>query len=156
MFLKKTIWLSLLAAAFVFPVLAQEQPVIEYGQPGELRGVTKIFVDTGFDTRQRELIAKAIRRRLPNLDVVSRPEESDIHLRFSSAQTKDGKAKETGTVVKLVGNNRVRVLLSFKDSIFPVFEQEPTSSPAQDYTKPYMFALEFVKAYKKANGGAKT
>jgi hypothetical protein len=154
MFLKKIVWLALLAAAVVLPALAQEQPVIEYGQSGELRGVKKIFVDTGIDSQQRELIVKAIGKRLPDLEAVSRPEESDIHLRFSLVQTKDGKTKEIGTVVKLIGNNRVRVLLSFKDFLFPAFgQEEPTTSRAQDYTKPYMFAIEFVEAYKKANGG---
>lgn len=155
MYLRKLIPLSLLILVFALQALSQE-PTIEYGRPNELRGVAKIFVDTGIDLQQRQLIVKAIQKRLPNLDVVSRPEESEIHLRFSQVQTRDGKTKEVGTVVKLIGNNRVRVLLSFKDSIFPVTEQKSMPGFAEDYAKPYLFAIELVKAYKKANGESKT
>lgn len=153
--LRKSLLLSLAALLFSLPVFAQ-QPSIEYGQPNELRGVTKIFVDTGIDLQQRQLIVKAVQKRLPNLDVVSRPEESDVHLRFSSVQTRDGKAQEVGTVVKVINNNRVRVLLSLKDFIFPVIEQKTTPGLAEGYAKPYLFAIEFVKAYKKANRESKT
>lgn len=153
--LRKSLVLSFAVLVFSLPVFAQ-QPSIEYGQPNELRGVTKIFVDTGIDVQERQLMVKAIQKRLPNLEVVSRPEESDIHLRFSPIQTKDGKTKEVGTVVKVIGNNRVRRLLSFKDFIFPVIEQKSTPSLAEDYAKPYLFAIEFVKAYKKANSENKT
>jgi hypothetical protein len=155
MYLRKISLLSLLIIAFALPVLAQE-PTIEYGQSAELRGVTKIFVDTGIDTQQRELIVKAIQKRLPNLNVVSRHEESDIHLRFSLIQTKDGKTKEVGTIVKLVGNNRVRILSGSKDFLFPLIEQDSTTNFEKQYAKPFLFAVEFVKIYKKANSESKT
>jgi hypothetical protein len=155
MYLRKLIPLALFALAFTLPVLAQE-PTVEYGQVKELRGVSKIFVDTGIDARQRDLIAKAIQKRLPNLEIVSRPEESDIHLRFSQVRTKDGETKELGTVVKIIGNNRVRVLYSFKDFIFPVSRQQDSITNLDEYTKPYLFAIEFIRAYRKVNGESKT
>src|SRR5215510_13221091 len=98
----------------VVPVVAQA-PTVEYGQASELRGVTKVFVDTGVDARQREMIVKVMRKQLPELEVVSRPEDADIHLRFSLRETRDGYTEGVGTVVKLVGGNRERVLLSIKD-----------------------------------------
>jgi hypothetical protein len=153
MSLRKFICLSLLVMAFALPALAQ-QPTIEYGQPAELRGVTKIFVDTGADIQQRNLIVKAIQKRLPNLEVVSRPEESDIHLRFSLIQAKDGKTKEAGEVVKLTGSNHVRILYSVNDLVFSAVERDSTTGFAKDYAKPYLLAVEFVKAYKKANAGS--
>lgn len=151
--LMKITRLLLFVTVFALPAFAQES-TIEYGQADELRGVMKIFVDTGVDVQQRNLIVKAIQKRLPNLEVVSRPEESDIHLRFSLIQTKDGKTKEIGTVVKLIGNNRVRILYSVNDLLFSAIEQQSTTEYAKDYAKPYLFAVEFVKAYKKANNGS--
>ena len=152
MYLKRTSRLLILILTVVLPIVAQE-PTVEYGHPDELRGVTKVFVDTGVDARQREQIAKEVQKRLPNLEVVARPEESDIHLRFSLKETREGRNERVGTVIKLVGSNRVRVLLSFKDYMLPLFERESIVNFGVEYAKPRIFAREFVKAYRKANGG---
>ncbi|MDQ4123670.1 MAG: hypothetical protein M3209_19700 [Acidobacteriota bacterium] len=139
--------LLFLLFAFVLCVPAQQQS-IEYGQPSELRGVTKIFVDTGVNVEQRDQIAKQIKKRLTNLEIVSRPEESDFHLRFTAKNESD---EVTGTLVKIINKNRVRILFSFKS--FPVF-QTPVSTADFEmrYAKPTVFAVQFVKLYKKANG----
>src|SRR5262245_20519629 len=143
--------LFLLVLACAFPVFGQG-PTIEYGQPDELRGVTKVFVDTRTYVRQREMIVKAITKSLPNLEVVSRPEESDIHLRYSLKDLRNGQSKGLGTVVKLVGGNRERVLLSFEDEFPPIFEPGSIVSYAYQQARPRRFAIEFVKAYQRANG----
>src|SRR5262245_65881920 len=96
-------WLSLLILTFALPVLAQT-PVIEYGQPDELRGVTKVYV--GLDAQQREVVVREIKKQLTNLEIVSRPDESDIHLVFSLKETRDGRTGGVGTVVKLIEANR--------------------------------------------------
>jgi hypothetical protein len=146
MFLKKLSGLLFLIFAFVLYVPAQQSSV-EYGQPGELRGVTKIFVDSGFDAERREQIAKEIRKRLPNLEIVARPEESDFHLRFLANNEAD---EITGTIVKIVGENRVRVLFSFKETP-QIFASDSIVGFGMRYAKPNIFAAQFVKLYKKAN-----
>ncbi len=143
--------LVLLILACALPVSAQD-PTIEYGQPEELRGVTKIFVDARANVRKREMIVRSITRCLPNLQVVSRPEESDIHLRFSLRELRNGQREGLGTVVKLVGGNRERVLLSVDDEFPPIFEAGSMASYGLEQARPVMFAREFVKAYRKANG----
>jgi hypothetical protein len=60
-----------------------------------------------------------------------------------------------GTVIKVVGSSRVRVLLSYKDETPPIFGRETFVSSAMEVAKPYMFVMQFVKMYKKANGGSK-
>lgn len=146
----KLFGLAFLFAVFSSPAAAQE-PGIEYGQARELRGVTKVFVDTGVDARQREQIAKELRKRLPSLEVVSRPEESDVHLRFSLKETRAGRTEGVGTVVKLVGGDRVRVLFSFKDHTPSIFGEESVMNSAMELAKPHVFAMEFAKAYRRAN-----
>jgi hypothetical protein len=143
-----------LAVSSLSPASAQEQG-IEYGQASELRGVAKIFVDTGADLQQRNLIAKEIRKRLPDLTVVARPEESDIHLRFFLKETATGKPDWAGAVVKVMGSNRVRVLLSYKDDTPPIFGRETLMSSAMEQAKPHIFVMQFVKMYKRANSGSK-
>lgn len=132
-----------------------QEPGIEYGEASELQGVTKVFVDTGADIQQRNLIANEIRKRLPDLSVVSRPEETDVHLRFYLKETGAGKTDWVGTVVKVVAVNRVRVLLSYKDQTPAIVVSEPFGSSTMELAKPHMFVMHFVKAYKKANGGSK-
>ena len=143
-------WLSLLVLTFASPVLAQA-PIIEYGQPDELRGVTKVFVDTSLDAQQREVFVKEIKKQLPDLEVVSRPEESDIHLRFFLREDRDGRTEGVGTVVKLIDANRVRALCSFEDNLSPIYERHSIKNYGIERTMPLNFAREFVKAYKKAN-----
>jgi hypothetical protein len=147
--LRNMSWVSLLIIAFALPVVAQT-PIIEYGRPDELRGVTKIFVDTGIDAQEGNLIVKVIRKRLPNLEVVSRPEDADIHLRFAQSETSDVFTKGVGTVVKLVGDNRERVLLRIKN-VVPPLHYEPIVSYAMWYARPLMIARQFVRTYRRVN-----
>jgi hypothetical protein len=148
---KKMVWLSLLVLTFAPSVLAQA-PIIESGQPDELRGVTKVFVDISIDAQQREVVVREIKKQLPNLEVVSRPEESNIHLRFFLNETRDGRIEGVGTVVKLIDDNRARTLCSFKDDLPPIYAQHSVKNYGIEYTMPLRFAREFVNAYKKANG----
>ena len=146
---RKMGWLSLLILTLALPVSAQT-PVIEEGQPDELRGVTKVFV--GLEAQQREVVVKEIKKQLPDLEIVSRPEESDIHLLLSMKETRDGRIEGVGTVVKLIDANHARALYSFKDDLPPIYEQHSIKSYGIERVMPLRFAREFVKAYKKANG----
>jgi len=141
--------LSLLILTLALPVSAQT-PVIEEGQPDELRGVTKVFV--GLEAQQREVVVREIKKQLPDLEIVSRPEESDIHLLLSLKETRDGRIQGVGTVVKLIDANHARALYSFKDDLPPIYEQHSIKSYGIERVMPLRFAREFVKAYKKANG----
>src|SRR5215208_4375162 len=60
------------------------QSAFEYGQPEELQGITKIFVDTGTDLSGRENIIRLIKNELPAIVVVSRVEEAELVLIYSS------------------------------------------------------------------------
>src|SRR5262245_8667655 len=146
---RKMGWFSLLVLTFALPVLAQK-PVIEKGQPDELRGVTKVFV--GIDDQQREVVVREIKKQLPDLEIVSRPDESDIHLLFSLKETRDGRTEGVGTVVKLIDANRTRALYSFKMEMSPIYEQHSIKKYGIERIMPLTFAREFVRAYKKANG----
>lgn len=146
---------SLLFVVFLSSLTAHAQKqTVEYGNPGELRDVKKVFVDTGTDIELRNHIVEEIRKRLPNLEVASAPEAADIHLRFSLKEERDyglvipvgGRigvphSVGVGSVVKVVGADRVRVLLSFKDSRTRFGERRPSTN----------FARAFAEAYRQAN-----
>ena len=152
----KLVGVAVMALVFSSPLsISAQEPVIEYGQASELQGVNKVFVDTGADIQQRNVLTRELRKRLPHLEVVSQPEGADIHLRFFLKQTSAEKTDWVGTVVKVVGSDRVRVLLSYKDETSPVFATDTLVSSAMEVAKPHMFVRHFVKMYKKANGGSK-
>lgn len=145
----------LLTCVLGLPALAQN-PTVEYGDPGELRGVKKVFIDAGTDIELRNRILEEIRKRLPDLNIVSAPEAADIHLRFSLKEERSygvivpvrggiggigTYSVGVGSVVKVLGENRVRVLLSFKDTRTRFGERRPSTN----------FAREFVDAYRRAN-----
>jgi hypothetical protein len=62
----------------------QAQTAIEYGEREELKGISKVFVDTGTDLSGRENIIKIIKNELPTIVVVSRIEEAEVVLIYSS------------------------------------------------------------------------
>ncbi len=145
------------------PVAAQQPPptpqtIVEYGPPDELRGVTKVFVDTGTDAEQRNKIVREIHKKLPDLTIAARPEETNVHLRFSFKETNfygpvypypvhvslgASRGEEgIGIVLVILGPERVRVLLSAKDVQVSFLGREPSVN----------FARAFVRAYERANG----
>ena len=142
------VFLSLLTLAV--PAAAQTVNV-EYGQPEELRGVTRIYVDTSLDTQRRESIIKDLRKRLPQLEIASSPEQADVHMRFEAKPLEGGKTEILGSVVKVIGTDRVRVLYSYKDNSPTPFEGDARLNYGAEYAKPHVFARQFIKIYKKAN-----
>jgi hypothetical protein len=127
---------------------------VEYGNPSELRGVKKVFVDTGTDIELRNRIAEEIKKRLPDLVIVSAPEDADVHLQFSLKEERDYRlvipvggrigmpyTVGFGSVVKVLDTNRLRVLLSFKDTRARFGERRPSTN----------FAKTFVEAYRESN-----
>ena len=144
----------LMSFVFLLPALAQN-PTIEYGHPMELQGVKKVFVDTGMDMESCDRIIKEIQKSGLNLVVVSRPAEADIHLRFYlddednyavivPAKGRVGIAsarKGAGTIVKVIDDQHVRVLWSYKDSQKAFLDRHPSKN----------FGREFVKLYRRYN-----
>jgi hypothetical protein len=145
---------ALTTLVLALPAAAQT-PTIEYGQPGELQGVQKVFVDTGTDMESRDRIVKEIQKGAPALTVVSRPEDAEVHLRFYlddednyavivPARGRVGVSsvrRGSGTVVRVLDAKRVRVLWSHKDSQRTVLERRPSAN----------FGRDFVKLYRRYN-----
>jgi hypothetical protein len=145
---------ALAVLVLALPALAQT-PTIEYGHPSELRGVQKVFVDTGTDLESRDRVVKEIQKGAPNLTIVSRPEDAEVHLRFYLEDEDDyavivpargrvgvGSVRRgSGTVVRVVDDKRVRVLWGHKDSQKTVLERRPSAN----------FGREFVKLYRRYN-----
>jgi hypothetical protein len=159
--LKKIAFNVLLLCSFAATVTAQNQ-TIENGSADELKGVEKIFVDVRGEMSVRDRISAVIRNNPREakceLIIVSKPEESDTHLRFQYEwQTVLGEGPggtivritkiPVGTVVKILGKDRVRLLMSYSGAQ-PNFV---TGISWDTRNHDVEFAREFAKAYLAAN-----
>lgn len=64
-------------------VLAQGVGTIEYGDAGELKGVTRIFVYTADDLESRNNIVEIIRKNRPEITVTEQAAEAQVILLFA-------------------------------------------------------------------------
>jgi hypothetical protein len=155
--------LSFLAVCGLTILVQAQNPTIEYGDTSELKGVEKIFIDTKTDLDLRKIIGIDIHKKLPKLQIVSKPEESDIHLRFYYDKETYPSATEpypsviaipVAIVEKVIDKDRVRVLMGYRGHRFPkriIFR--PSN---RDYRPEAIFVDEFVKVYLEANSSAAT
>jgi hypothetical protein len=166
----KRIFLSaliLLSAVAVFRAQNTVFPVLEFetGKPSELKGLTRLFVNTGTDAESRDQIVREIEKaKLPGLVFVNSREDAEIVMRFGGSETEVMEGMTTTPVagtdwtmttvdrsiiqsgqglVFIAGKERkrARIIMSFVGAQDAAFEKRP----------PIKFARAFVRAYKEAN-----
>ena len=143
-----------------------QAPLYEYGSIDELRGVKVIYIDTGTDLEVRQNMIKEIAKKLPGLQIASRPQDATIALMLSADSNTFLSGVQTAPVgnstlstpqyrsviygsgiliMKGSGPDRIRILAEFKESRGTIFERRVSTNIARD----------FVKAYQKVNGTRK-
>ncbi len=129
-----------LAAVFALAITARAQDQsVEYGRFEELKGVQKIFVDTGDDLALRNIIKDILEKQL-HLTVADRPEDAEHVMIFrwsSGGNLWFGRA----FVAKRISPERLRILSSYRAS------ETELDDLADEYAK--WFAKRF-----KALGGS--
>lgn len=151
----RTIFTALLILAGASHALAQS-PSFDYGKPEELKGLKKVFVDTGGDIKNRERILKEIEKAKLGLELLDGAEGAEVILDFGGGKEKFLAGIHRGDKVAtpiyrsmnvgagrvfIVRDGRLRVVLSFEDEERSAFEKKPATN----------FGKTFVKAYMKAN-----
>ena len=161
--------LTYLLCCAAFVVAQQPAPAalqIEYGSPAELKGVKKIFIDTGMDMKNRERMLKEFSKaKLADLVLLDSPEGAEVLLLFNadrntyfagmttnpspgagwpSTSTPRYSTTDTGVGIVVIpkGENRARLLMQVEKSAYYRWDKWPSVS----------FVREFVKEYRKANG----
>lgn len=141
--------------ALIFALSINAQVNYEEGKPSELKGLTKIFVETEDDLESYKYIIAALNKaKLPKVKIVDKVEAADIVLDFlydtvDLAVNPSGTATATNTA-ESVGNVLVvdkksertqRIILNLG------IKQDPKArnKTANEFVK------AFVKIYKKAN-----
>jgi hypothetical protein len=136
---------------------------VEYGQASDLKGIRRVFVDTGDDLKNRERIIKEIEKAKLNLELLNSPEGAELVLSFSSEILDDITDVKTLPPLApgLPARSRVEHQNSERGKGFAFVPISPDrrrilfnwsgeqTLRANTATK---FASAFVKTYKKANG----
>ena len=178
---KLGITLAVLVVCGLSLVAQAQRPTIEYGDPDELRGVTRVFVDTDTDLGLRRAVREELRKKLPNLRVVSRPEDADLHLRFYYLEDQTFSGDQSNvpntalalralSVEKIVSQDRIRLLMNIDRvrsesaarrlpipipmPIPPLPIPIPTGIPSfnsGEYPREISFIREFIKEYQAVN-----
>jgi hypothetical protein len=129
-----------------------------YGKPDDLKGLKKVFVDTGADTKNRERIQKALTDSKLGFELLDSDDGAEIILMFQASAyhrtvgipqpgggTMVGQPKiltGAGFVLVPQKSGKPKLVMSFEDEQGTAFEKKPVTN----------FANNFIKAYKKANG----
>lgn len=156
--MRKMILFTILLLTFCFSAFSQDY---EYGKSSELKGVKKIFVNTGMNLKDHQRIVEEIEKAKLDIEIVDSIEKCDVVLLFNGATeevTTSALTNQIGGVaitnlnterlatgrgiVMMPRGNKMRLLLSVENSQQSKLEKKPVVK----------FAKEFVKQYKIANG----
>lgn len=122
----------------------------DYGKPSELRGLTKVFIDTGVDIENRNRIVKVIEdAKILGLKILERGEAAEVIISFREDRrprqvgrtTRYDRTDEGFVVIAATDGKRMKILMSFESTQDKAGENKPATK----------FAKDFVKEYKKAN-----
>ena len=138
-------------------LLISHAPQTEYGKPEELKGLTKVFVDTGGNMKDRGRIENEIRKSKIGVELLDSSDGAEVVLKFGGgkeelAGVSLGSILFPGVAIRSVnvGEGHVYVLRGGKPKLVMSYEGVEThlweKKPAKNFGK------RFVKAYKKANG----
>jgi hypothetical protein len=112
------------------------------GNPEQLRGLRRVHVDARNDAKHLANIVSEIENADLGLQVVARPEDAEILLRFHGQRFVEDKTIDCGRGEVTIGRHPDSVVvLQFTDRDTSVWGRSPSLN----------FGREFVKAYKKAN-----
>jgi len=147
----------------ILSVVATAAQEFEYGQPEELKGLTKLYIGTGSDIKNRNQIINEINKAQVGIVVVDTYAEAEMIMSFQgekqtvvtgvntqpatssvpvaiSTPRYGQRITGAGDVAIRGKGGRLRYVLSFEG------EKRWTNMPSE------RFAKTFLKAYKKANG----
>ena len=156
--MKKAILLSLLCVLTAFSAKAQNAPKTEYGRPAELKGVTKIFIDTDGDTEERErMLTEFDKAKIPNLKILDSSDGAEVILYFNASKV----AYNAGVVNNGSGSMNTQYRSAGKgiafipkgaDTIRVLLSTQSVKNWAWNAKPSVKFARDFIEAYKEANG----
>jgi len=154
----KRLSVSLALIAFLASLsLAQNASSVYYGQPSDLKGLKKVYIDTGTDTKSGDNLVKDLKKSKLGFEVVDDRKDAEILLGYSAGPvrrrsagsvvassvdiTTETERSGAGIVVALNARGKDRLVHSFQDVLISKWDRDPVDK----------FVREFIKVYKKGN-----
>ncbi len=136
--------------------------VLTLGQPSDLQGLKKVYVDTGADLESRKRIIRELNKPELGLTLLDVPDGAEVILDFGSrTEDHDERVDLYSYVNGTYGTTQVRrELLTGRGRVFVVKDGQPRSVMSFENTKSTLwerapatnFGRAFHKLYKKVNG----
>ncbi len=149
--MRKTIVGVIFIFFYVITGLGQDAIKTEYGKPTELKGLTKIFVDTEGDTEERERIIKEFdKAKVEGISFLDDAAGAEIILSFVGGTYKktfgnvsngvgsmNTKLRSTGVGIAFIPKepNVRRIILSVKDTKETALDKKPSVKFARELLK---------------------
>jgi hypothetical protein len=115
-----------------------------YGQPEELSGVTKIFVDAGGELDLHGVMAQTLAKRLPQVSIVPESSDAEIVLLFTYSRDSAKPDSFDGRLVAArISAGKTRYVASYRH------DEAELDDLAEE------IVLQFIKQYKQINGISK-
>ena len=139
-------------------LLTSNVPQTEYGKPEELKGLTKVFVDTGGNMKDRGRIENEIRKSRIGVELLDSQEGAEVVLKFGGGKERVTDDSFSSVLFPSLGvfrtvnvgegqvyvyrGGKPRLVMSYEGVETHLWEKKPAKN----------FGKRFVEAYKKANG----
>jgi hypothetical protein len=133
--------------------------VLTFGQPSDLQGLKKVYVETGADPESRKRIIRELNKPELGLTLLDGPDGAEIILDFGS-RTEDHFDKNTYPDTSASEGVRLKQILLGRGRVFVVKDGKPRGVMSFENTKSTFwerdpatnFGREFRTLYKKVNG----
>jgi len=84
--LMKTLLLALAITLLFASLCLGQQESYAYGQPSDLKGLKKVYIDTGADTKSRDSIIKDLQKSKLSFEIMDDLEDAEILLGFGAGE----------------------------------------------------------------------
>lgn len=142
---------QMLLFAVVVAAAARGQE-FEYGTPEEMRGRTKLYVDTGADLSARNAIIETLKKELPEVAVVSAVRDMDLLLVYDAKEHRYAASVDkytgnirhgrrvTGTALVILPTDSgpLRLLLDIQKTASFIWSRRPSVQVARAFAKEYL------------------
>lgn len=146
-----------LALIALLTSLSPAQSDYAYGQPSDLKGLKKIYIDSGPDIKSRNQIIKDLDKSKLGFEIVDDQKDAEILLLYGAGAvsrksvgsvvgssvivTEKTQRTGVGAVVALNARGKDRIVHSFQDVQNSKWERNPVDN----------YVREFIKVYKQGN-----
>lgn len=149
------------------PPPVDDKQLVEFGNPEELKGITRIFIYSDLTAERHDELLKVLKRAELPLSIVASPNDAEVFLMFRVVSSQSsmrvtaepginsihGDIRRDPTTAEMSTRFRgVGIAYVKREKVLRILFNLDQRKSDRTYEKPWkIFAEEFVKAYKRVN-----